>query len=143
MKEKLDSSSPTGILEDYFRSSGSESTSSGEPKPPAFWHGIFKLLRSKSSKPVSKLHPLSVLKLSKRLSNSMRESLHLHFRFDSNVGSFNSPWKNFTLRDLQAATNYFSHGPCTQYIHFFTFCVEPMRIFFRTICEWILFPFCV
>ncbi|XP_023532375.1 receptor-like cytosolic serine/threonine-protein kinase RBK2 isoform X2 [Cucurbita pepo subsp. pepo] len=109
MKEKLDSSSPTGILEDYFRSSGSESTSSGEPKPPAFWHGIFKLLRSKSSKPVSKLHPLSVLKLSKRLSNSMRESLHLHFRFDSNVGSFNSPWKNFTLRDLQAATNYFSH----------------------------------
>ncbi|XP_022995370.1 receptor-like cytosolic serine/threonine-protein kinase RBK2 isoform X2 [Cucurbita maxima] len=109
MKEKLDSSSPTGILEDYFRSSGSESTSSGEPKPPAFWHGIFKLLRSKSSKPVSKLHPLSVLKLSKRLSNSMRESLHLHFRFDSNVSSFNSPWKNFTLRDLQAATNYFSH----------------------------------
>ncbi|XP_022931248.1 receptor-like cytosolic serine/threonine-protein kinase RBK2 isoform X2 [Cucurbita moschata] len=109
MKEKLDSSSPTGILEDYFRSSGSESTSSGEPKPPAFWHGIFKLVRSKSSKPVSKLHPRSVLNLSKRLSNSMRESLHLHFGFDSNVGSFNSPWKNFTLRDLQAATNYFSH----------------------------------
>ncbi|KAG6571437.1 Receptor-like cytosolic serine/threonine-protein kinase RBK2, partial [Cucurbita argyrosperma subsp. sororia] len=108
MKENVDSSSPTGILEDYFRSSGSESTSSGDPKPPSFWRGMFKLLRSKSTKPVSKLHPLNVLKLSKKLSNSMRESLHLHFRFDSNVANFNSPWKNFTLRELEVATNYFS-----------------------------------
>ncbi|XP_038900658.1 receptor-like cytosolic serine/threonine-protein kinase RBK2 isoform X1 [Benincasa hispida] len=108
MKEKVDSFSPTGILEDYFRSSGAESTSSELHKPGSFWRGIFELLRSKSRKPVSKLHPQSVLKLSKKLSNSMRETLHLHFGFDSNVCNFNSPWKNFTLRELEAATNYFS-----------------------------------
>ncbi|XP_031740743.1 receptor-like cytosolic serine/threonine-protein kinase RBK2 isoform X3 [Cucumis sativus] len=109
MKEKVNSFSPTGVLEDYFRSSGPESTSSELAKPAgSFWRGIFKILGSKSRKPVSKLHPQSVLKLSKRLSNSMRETLHLHFGFDSDVCNFNSPWKNFTLRELEAATNYFS-----------------------------------
>ncbi|TYK21750.1 receptor-like cytosolic serine/threonine-protein kinase RBK2 isoform X1 [Cucumis melo var. makuwa] len=109
MKEKVNSFSPTGVLEDYFRSSGPESTSSELAKPAgSFWRGIFKILRSKSRKPVSKLHPQSVLKLSKRLSNSMRETLHLHFGFDSDDCNFNSPWKNFTLRELEAATNCFS-----------------------------------
>lgn len=118
-KEKEDSCSPTGVLEDYFRSSDSETGSSKEPnneseghknsKPSSRWHGFVQLLRTKSKKRLNTLHPLNVLNLSRRMSGSMREIIASKFGSDSD-GGLKSPWKNFTIYELQVATNYFNRG---------------------------------
>lgn len=119
MKEKEESCSPTGILEDYFRSSDSETSSSKEPnneseahknsKPSSRWLSFVQLLRTKSKKPLNTMHSLNVLNLSRRMSGSMREIIASKFGSDSDYG-LKSPWKNFTLYELQVATHYFSHG---------------------------------
>ncbi|XP_030486228.2 receptor-like cytosolic serine/threonine-protein kinase RBK2 isoform X1 [Cannabis sativa] len=115
MTEKEDTCSPTGVLEDYFRSSDSETCSSKEPnngseshKNPKLrsrWHGFMQLLRTRSKKPLNTMHPLNVLNLSRRMSGSMREIIS-KFGSDSDYG-LKSPWKNFSLYELQVATNYF------------------------------------
>ncbi|KAH1227304.1 Receptor-like cytosolic serine/threonine-protein kinase RBK2 [Glycine soja] len=117
MKEKLDS--PVTVLEDYFRSSDSESSSSKEPsadsesqelsKPASRWHSFIQLLRSGSKKQMNNtLHPLSVLKLSKRMSTSMRESILPICLLDATASPCRSPWKIFTHHEIQVATNSFS-----------------------------------
>ncbi|KAF4382773.1 hypothetical protein G4B88_021556 [Cannabis sativa] len=78
MTEKEDTCSPTGVLEDYFRSSDSETCSSKEPtngseshKNPKLrsrWHGFMQLLRTRSKKPLNTMHTLNVLNLSRRMS---------------------------------------------------------------------------
>ncbi|KAG8653835.1 hypothetical protein MANES_05G071100v8 [Manihot esculenta] len=117
MKKKEDTSSPVGVLEDYFRSEESESCSSKEPtsvleaqrtsKANSPWHGFFQLLRSRSKKHLATLHPLSVLKLSLKRSSSMREMVPNLFS-SSDSFNLNSPTTSFTLSELQAATNNFS-----------------------------------
>ncbi|KAK7336704.1 hypothetical protein VNO77_17250 [Canavalia gladiata] len=112
MKDKVDS--PVGVFEDYFMSSESETSSSKEPttsdsesqhksKTGSKWHAFLQLLRTRSKKPIATLHPLSVLKLSRRLTSSMRETI-----IDADSALNRSPWKIFTQRELQIATNYFS-----------------------------------
>ncbi|XP_015578201.1 receptor-like cytosolic serine/threonine-protein kinase RBK2 [Ricinus communis] len=117
MEKKGDTSSPVGVLEDYFRSEESESSSSKEPtsdfdsqkssKPVSRWRGFFQLLKSRTKKPLATLHPLSVLKLSLRRSSSMREMVPNLFA-DSDSYNLNCPRMSFTLSELQAATNDFS-----------------------------------
>lgn len=121
MKKKVDLS-PLGVLEDYFKSSESETCSSKEhntnskeqenSKSTSHWHGFVQLLRTRSKKSFATLHPLSVMKLSRRMTNSMREATATvpNFRVDIDLNYTNLPWKNFTLYELQTATNYFSHG---------------------------------
>ncbi|XP_068311516.1 receptor-like cytosolic serine/threonine-protein kinase RBK2 [Pyrus communis] len=120
MKEKAESYSPKGVLEDYFRSSDSETSSEKEPTPDSEtqqnskqssrWRGLVKLLTTKSKKPLATtVHPLR--KFSKRMSSSMREIIGPKFQADDAelMYPFKSPWKNFSLYELQAATKSFSH----------------------------------
>ncbi|KAK2649269.1 hypothetical protein Ddye_016758 [Dipteronia dyeriana] len=112
-KDKEDSYSPVGVLEDYFRSEDSEETSSSkdsESKPTTKtfprWHGFAELLRTKPRKPLVTLYPLSVLKLTTKRSNSMREMPILVN--SSAPNSSQSPQRIFSLYEIQAATNNFS-----------------------------------
>ncbi|KAG7970650.1 hypothetical protein I3843_07G095900 [Carya illinoinensis] len=121
MKKKVDSSSPVGVLEDYFKSSESETCSSKEHAPASKaqhnsksvsgWRGFVQLFRNRSKKSLDTLHPLSVTKLSRRMSGSMREFMSMvpFFRVDPDLNYTNLPWKNFSLYELQTATDYFSH----------------------------------
>ncbi|KAL1827393.1 hypothetical protein ACET3Z_005805 [Daucus carota] len=112
-KEKEDAYSPTGVLEDYLNSLESDSVSTKDgtcvedqqlSKPPSRWAGFVQLLKSKSRRHLGTLHPLN---LSKRFSSSMRELASPHA--DSDLNYFKPHWKNFTLLQLQSATNNFSH----------------------------------
>ncbi|XLT09627.1 hypothetical protein HN51_055420 [Arachis hypogaea] len=75
------------------------------------WHGFFKLLKKGPQMPFQPFHPLKkdVSKLSRRKSKRVREDLILS-SFDSEFANFKSSWKNFTLSELQAATDDFNHG---------------------------------
>ncbi|XP_061371960.1 receptor-like cytosolic serine/threonine-protein kinase RBK2 [Gastrolobium bilobum] len=116
MKEKVDS--PITVLEDYFRSSDSETSSSKEPtvdsesqdisKPASIWHAFLQLLRTKPKNPVPTLHPLSSFNLSRRMSRSMRETILPSCLSDATSSPCWSPWKIFTHHDIQVATNYFN-----------------------------------
>ncbi|CAI0395416.1 unnamed protein product, partial [Linum tenue] len=127
----VESSSPVGVLEDYFRSEEEEeeSTSSNSPtqiqkSSSSRWNGIAHLFRSNSKKPAAdnnsnnnKPHPLSALKSSFR-SFSMREhvstsSVLVPNFFPDSASHWNDDGTqrmNFTLAQLQAATNNFSPG---------------------------------
>jgi hypothetical protein len=116
MKEKVDLS-PVAVLEDYFKSSKSETCSSKEHDVDSKdsksdsrrqWHGFVQLLRTGSKKSLATLHPLSVMKLSRRMSRSMREATAKMTNFHVDIAKLS--WKNFTLHELQTATNYFSPG---------------------------------
>lgn len=116
MREKVDTCSPVGVLEDFFKSSDSESPSkehnvefeiNPKSKGSSRWHGLVQLLRTKSKKSLAPMHPL--LKLSKKMSSSMREIITPKLESDSEY-PFKSPWKNFSLHELQAATKNFSKG---------------------------------
>ena len=118
MKDREDSSSPTGILEDYFRSSDSETCSSKEAsvdsesrkslKAWSRWRGVVKLL-TRSKKPLTSMNSLNVLNISRRMSCSFREIIVSRFGSESDSHS-KSQWKNFALFELQIATNYFRAG---------------------------------
>ncbi|XP_057424644.1 receptor-like cytosolic serine/threonine-protein kinase RBK2 isoform X2 [Lotus japonicus] len=113
MKDKVDS--PVTVLEDYFRSSDSESSSSKEvtadsesrdiSKPCSRWHSFLQLLRTKPKNQMATLHPLN---LSRKMSRSMRETMLPSCFIDATLSPCRSPWKIFTHHDLQVATNYFS-----------------------------------
>ncbi|XLT35818.1 hypothetical protein HN873_067110, partial [Arachis hypogaea] len=73
------------------------------------WHGFFKLLKKGSQMSFQPFHPFkkNVPKLIRRKSKRVREDLIPSF--DSEFANFKSSWKNFTLSELQAATDDFSH----------------------------------
>ncbi|KAK2457286.1 receptor cytosolic serine/threonine-protein kinase RBK2 [Trifolium repens] len=119
MKEKVDS--PITVLEDYFRSSDSESSSSKEPtldseshddnsKPFSRWHSFFQLLKTRSKKQLPTLNHSLNGQLSRRMSRSMRDNILPSCLTLSNATSTpsRSPWKIFSHHDIQIATNYFS-----------------------------------
>ncbi|XLR31761.1 hypothetical protein S83_059661, partial [Arachis hypogaea] len=74
------------------------------------WHSFFKLLKKGSQMQFQPFHLLknNVSKLTRRKSKRVRYDLIPSF-FDSEFANFKSSWKNFTLSELQAATNDFSH----------------------------------
>lgn len=116
-KEKEDSYSPTGVLEDYLKNTESDSVSTKEStsgfedqhfsKPPSRWGGFMQLIKTKSKRHIGTLHPLN---LSRRFSSSMRENVLASPPTESDLSYFKPHWKNFTLSQLQSATNNFSHG---------------------------------
>ncbi|XP_052184316.1 receptor-like cytosolic serine/threonine-protein kinase RBK2 [Diospyros lotus] len=120
MEGKEDTYSPNGVLEDYFRTVESEtisskaSTSEFEVQPnsksASRWHGLVRLLKFRSKRSLATLHPGSVLKLSRRLSRSMREyiSTVTNPLVDADLNYFRPQWKIFTLSELQSASNCFS-----------------------------------
>lgn len=121
MKDKADS--PVGVLEDYFRSSESDTSSSKEPtvdseaqdksKFGSKWRGFLQNLTNRSKKPVATIMqppPLSMFKLSKRMSRSMRETIFPSSRLGADSSLHNSPWKIFTHREILLATSSFSQG---------------------------------
>ncbi|MED6108578.1 hypothetical protein PIB30_025544 [Stylosanthes scabra] len=84
--------------------------------PNTQWRGFFKLLKKGSQMPFQTFHPLkSVPKLTRRKSKRVMEDLipspALDSSFDSTeFANFKSSWKNFTLSELRAATDDFSHN---------------------------------
>lgn len=119
MKEKVDTCSPVGVLEDFFKSSDSETGSLKEPntdfeghknpKQGSRWFGFAHLWRSKSKKSLETTNSSGVFKLSRRF-GSLREIIAPKFGLYADLYNINSPWKNFSLFELQAATSYFSQG---------------------------------
>ncbi|KAI5399272.1 receptor-like cytosolic serine/threonine-protein kinase RBK2 isoform X2 [Lathyrus oleraceus] len=120
-KEKVDS--PVTVLEDYFKSSDSETSSSKEPtldsdshhdhisKPVSRWHSFLQLVKTGSKKQLPPtLHQPLDGQLSRRMSRSMRDTILPSCLTLSNATSTpcRSPWKIFSHHDIQLATNYFS-----------------------------------
>ncbi|KAI7732143.1 hypothetical protein M8C21_014274 [Ambrosia artemisiifolia] len=124
-KMKVDSYSPTCVLEDYLRSlesdddntvsSSKESTSGSEDhqkdSKPSKWMDFVHLIKSKSKKCLPTFHPIaSGLQLSRRLSSSFREQFSMVPPSPMvDVSYFKPHWNNFTLSQLQSATNNFSN----------------------------------
>lgn len=127
--ESKDDSSPRGVLEDCSRSLDSETTTSrastsdweGHPdsRNPSHWKGFFRLLKKgpQFQMRFQTFPPLKgVPKLTRRKSKRIREDMLpvLSPVMDSSIETefcyFRSSWKNFTLAELQDATNNFSQG---------------------------------
>ncbi|XP_022893599.1 receptor-like cytosolic serine/threonine-protein kinase RBK2 [Olea europaea var. sylvestris] len=113
-KERLDHSSPRGVLEACTRGLENEADLENEPgkmsgcKPfqsisqgHSRWHRFFKAWKRGSTKRLPSFPPLVPI-LSRRKSRSTRENV------ENDACPVNSAWKNFTLNDLQTATNNFS-----------------------------------
>ncbi|XP_010435478.1 PREDICTED: receptor-like cytosolic serine/threonine-protein kinase RBK2 isoform X1 [Camelina sativa] len=108
-----DYSSPTGVLEEFFRTEefGSSLETVKNPSSSRF-RKMVQLLRSRSKKSLENLkipfHNNGVIQSSLRRCNSMRES----FRFGSNDSHLllHSPRRIFTFSDLKTATNNFALG---------------------------------
>ncbi|XAR58504.1 Non-specific serine/threonine protein kinase [Bertholletia excelsa] len=118
MESKDDSYSPTGVLEDFLRTADSETVSSKastselevqrSSKLISKWRGVIQLLKSRSRRPLNTLHPL---KLSRRMSSSLREYMTkgaTNPLMVSDLGYLKPQWRNFTLSELQTASNCFS-----------------------------------
>jgi len=107
--------SPRSQESDTPSSRSSNSDSEGGTKQ---WRGFFKIIKKGSQMPFHTFHPLkNVPKLTRRKSKRIREdfipslnSPALQSSFDSEFMCFKSSWKNFTLAEIQAATNDFSQG---------------------------------
>ncbi|KAE8665453.1 Receptor-like cytosolic serine/threonine-protein kinase RBK2 [Hibiscus syriacus] len=120
MEKKVDSCSPTGVLEDFFKSEEFErSRSCKEPnidsesernsKQVSRWRGLAQLFRTKSKKSLPNLQSFGSFRLSLR-SSSMRENVAVAPDFLANGNSFNdrSSRKVFSLSELKTATRNFS-----------------------------------
>lgn len=107
--------SPRSQESDTPSSRASTSDSEGGTRQ---WRGFFKLIKKGPQMPFHTFHPLkNVPKLTRRKSKRIREefipslnSPALQSSFDSEFMCFKSSWKNFTLAEIQAATNDFSQG---------------------------------
>ena len=113
-------SSPRGVLEGSSRSLESETASPGastsdsegnqDPGSSTRWNGFFHMLKKGPNVHFQKWK--SVPKVSRRKSKRIREEMVPLLRpsIDGELCYFKSCWKNFTLSELEAATNNFSHG---------------------------------
>ncbi|KAK9288759.1 hypothetical protein L1049_017223 [Liquidambar formosana] len=120
-EEGIDKSSPRGVIDDCLRSLESEtdssnvSTSDSDTRPNSkaapHWRGFFKLLKKKSGMHFQTFPALSSPKLTRRKSKKARDNMVpvLNPPVDDEFSYFKSSWKNFTLSELQVATDNFSH----------------------------------
>ncbi|KAL6978456.1 non-specific serine,threonine protein kinase [Sarracenia purpurea var. burkii] len=122
MEGRENAYSPNGVLEDYLRTIESETVSSKastsetelqqSSKHVSRWHGFVQLLKSRSKKPLASLHPLSGLKLSRRISSSLiKEDIKSSTNplIETDLSNLKPRRINFTLSELQVASNCFSH----------------------------------
>ncbi|KAL5768415.1 hypothetical protein ACOSP7_014967 [Xanthoceras sorbifolium] len=111
-KERQDGNSPRGVLEACLRGSESVTYSSkkkgtkletqcSSSRALTNWSKFLKLWKRKS---VKHLAPLAMPKLSRRKSRSTREDPEL-----THIYNYKSSLKNFSISELQAATNNFNH----------------------------------
>ncbi|KAK4596125.1 hypothetical protein RGQ29_014253 [Quercus rubra] len=109
-KEKEDVSSPRGVLEACIRGSESDSGSFKNSStdieirgPSSSWSRFFKIWKRGPIKRLASFPPLGVPKISKGKSESSRENSEL-----SNLHNIKSSLVNFSLSELQTATQNFS-----------------------------------
>lgn len=120
-KERHDMSSPRGVLEACIRSLDLETSSSKDSPRDAdsprdsravsHWRGFFNQWKRKSVRRFASFPPLSVPKIPRKKSTSMKENEHpvLDSALGSNLYNWKYSWRNFTLSELQTATHNFSH----------------------------------
>ncbi|CAK9175860.1 unnamed protein product [Ilex paraguariensis] len=122
-KGKRDVYSPDTVLEDYLTRLESETDSSKEntsefeacrdPKSTSGWARFFRFWRSRSKNSVATLRPLTIMKLSRRFSRSMREEIAVvvpnPIVDETHLTYFKPHCKIFSLLELQKATNSFNH----------------------------------
>ncbi|CAL9224774.1 unnamed protein product, partial [Arabidopsis halleri] len=105
-----DSCSPTGVLEEFFRTEEFGSSETVKDPSSSRFRKIVQLLRSRSKKSLENLkipfHNNGVIQSSLRRCSSMRDNL----RFGSSDAQFLvlSPRRIFTFSDLKTATNNFA-----------------------------------
>ncbi|KAL2900472.1 Receptor-like cytosolic serine/threonine-protein kinase RBK2 [Bienertia sinuspersici] len=118
-KTKQHSNSPVGVLEDYFRTVESDTNSSKgtsveendcekNSRTTSRFRGFMELLRTKSKKQLPALSSLNVPNLSGLRSSSMREQAPVSLTSSCKFGNVDSPYRNFSLLELQLATKNFS-----------------------------------
>lgn len=116
-----DSSLRGGVLEDdpeSERASSKASTSDSDgqqnQKSGPQWGGFFRKLKKGPAMGLHTFHPSipSIKLLSRKNSRNSRKSLPIidDPTFDSDLCCFKSSWKNFSLSELETATDSFSHG---------------------------------
>lgn len=116
MEKKVDTCSPNGVLEDFFRSENFETNSANKQnsKQGFRWRGFEKMFRSKSKKSLANLQRFGSFRLSSmRRSSSMGENVGVapDFLGHSNISyNLKSSRKVFTLSELQIATKNFTSG---------------------------------
>ncbi|KAI3992390.1 hypothetical protein MKX01_000654 [Papaver californicum] len=115
VRAKIDEHSPRGVLGDSISSFESEvsssntSTSDCEPQPQHRWRGFFRLLKSRSMRRLPSIAAMRVPKLTRRYSRSAREnSVSTSTLPEDNDFCLLTSGKNFSLSELQTATNNFS-----------------------------------
>uniref|UniRef100_A0A7N0T2G1 non-specific serine/threonine protein kinase n=1 Tax=Kalanchoe fedtschenkoi TaxID=63787 RepID=A0A7N0T2G1_KALFE len=107
----LDSSASFESETESSKASTSDSDQGGQPKSTQ-WHGFFKLLKKKSA--ITGLHfntipTINVPKLTRKKSKKALEATApADCSVEGGFGYLKSSWKNFSLAELQAATNNFS-----------------------------------
>ncbi|XP_019055958.1 PREDICTED: receptor-like cytosolic serine/threonine-protein kinase RBK2 [Nelumbo nucifera] len=120
MEGRQDGSSPRGVPEDNTRSAESETGSPKEStsdidaqalaKVAFHWNGFFRLLKCPKMRQIYTFHPVGVPKFSKWKGKHTREASvpNLNPAEDTELYPFKSSWKNFTLSEIESATNNFS-----------------------------------
>ncbi|XVF72502.1 hypothetical protein PTKIN_Ptkin12aG0126100 [Pterospermum kingtungense] len=122
MEKKVDTCSPNGVLEDFFKSEEFETSYSSKAptttdsanehnsKEGFRWRGLVQMFRSRSKKSLANLQRFGSFRFSSRRSSSMRENVTVAPDFLANSNSYNlkSPRKVFTLSELQIATENFT-----------------------------------
>ncbi|KAK6911496.1 Serine-threonine/tyrosine-protein kinase, catalytic domain [Dillenia turbinata] len=119
--EAEDCSSPRGVLEvcsvglesetSTDKTSTTESEAPSNSKAVSQWRGFFKLWKKKSVKRLPSFPPLNMSHPSRRKSKSIKDAMPpvLKTPAEANFYNFKASWKNFSLSDLQNATNNFSN----------------------------------
>lgn len=106
--EKDREESPRGVLDGAEASSKVNSCSDSRSNT-SMWHGLFQLWRHKSTRRLASFPPTGFPKLSKK-----KNSRKAHEDSCEDAGNqfcfFKPSWKNFTISELQRATNNFNSG---------------------------------
>ncbi|KAA8527517.1 hypothetical protein F0562_034768 [Nyssa sinensis] len=115
-EEIVDASLPREVLEDDPEASSKASTSDSEvqlnQKSDSQWRGFFSILKKRPAMVLHSFHPTipSIKMLAKTKSINSRQDLpELSPPLDTEFYCFKSSWKNFSLSELQTATNNFSN----------------------------------
>lgn len=107
-----DSSSPTGVLEEFFRTEEFESSEAAKNPSSSRFRRIVELLRSTSKKSLENLKiPFhnNAIKSSLRRCTSLRDNLRFGSSNDAHF-LVHSPRRIFTFSELKIATNNFAFG---------------------------------
>lgn len=123
-EERKERFSPRGVLEGCSISVDSETASSNactsdsetpsNTKSDTQWHKFFHMFKKGSAMGLQTLPALGVRKLARSKSRRGRGSTipTMYPSLDAGLCSMKPSWKNFSLAELEAATNKFSHGVC-------------------------------